>query len=102
MLLRLTGYEVRTAHDGRQALQVAAVVPSDRGFLDIGMPGLNGCEVAWQLRQQLALRRTVLVAMTGFGTDEDRCRSLAAGFAHHLVKSVGFEAVQGLLTALPG
>ncbi len=99
-LLRLVGNDVRTAHDGRQALEVAAAYQPDLVLLDIGLPGLNGYEVAWQLRTEPGYGRAVLVALTGYGGEEDRRRSLAAGFDDHMVKPVDFDALQTLLGSL--
>ena len=72
-------------------------------FLDIGLPGLNGYEVAKQLRSMTSLKGSVLVALTGFGTDEDRHRAQMAGFDHYLVKPVDLNSLEQLLAsfALP-
>jgi two-component system CheB/CheR fusion protein len=100
MLLRLVGHEVRTAHDGRQALVVAAAYRPDLVLLDIGLPGLDGFTVARHLRSQPELAGAVLVALTGYGSDEDRRQAQAAGFNHHMVKPLDLDALQELLTAL--
>jgi two-component system CheB/CheR fusion protein len=100
MLLRLVGHDVRTAHDGRQALVVAATYRPDLVLLDIGLPGMDGFTVARHLRSQPELARAVLVALTGYGSDEDRRQAQAAGFNHHMVKPVNFEALNELLSAL--
>jgi CheY-like chemotaxis protein len=86
LLLRLKGHTVRVAHDGASALESAAAFRPDVVFLDIGMPAMDGYEVARRLRQVPELRHTRLVALTGWGQEEDRQRSLQAGFDHHLVK----------------
>ncbi len=99
-LLRLIGNEVRTAHDGRQALEVAAQQQPDMVLLDIGLPELNGYEVARRLRTEPGYGRAVLVALTGYGGEEDRRRSLSAGFDHHMVKPVDFDALQTLLASI--
>jgi signal transduction histidine kinase len=99
-LLRLIGNEVRTAHDGRQALEVAADYQPDMVLLDIGLPVLNGYEVARRLRTDPAYGRAVLVALTGYGSEEDRHRSHSSGFDHHMVKPVDFDVLQTLLTSL--
>jgi PAS domain S-box-containing protein len=103
MLLRLLGNNVRTAHDGRQALVVAEAFQPELVLLDIGLPGMNGYEVARQLRALPAQDRAMLVALTGFGAEEDRRQSRAAGFNAHLVKPVRLTALQSLLAqgALP-
>ncbi len=97
LLLRLQGHEVRMAHDGPAALQIAAASRPDLVFLDIGMPGMDGYEVARRLRGEPGLRSVVLVALTGWGQGEDRRRSREAGFDHHLVKPVDPHALQRLL-----
>ncbi len=99
-LLRLVGNEVKTAHDGRQALETAAAYRPDMVLLDIGLPVLNGYEVARRLRTEPSYGRAVLVALTGYGSEEDRRRSLSAGFDHHMVKPVDFDSLRTLL-ALP-
>ena len=102
VLLRFAGQEVRTAYDGPAALELARVRPPDVVVLDIGMPGMDGLEVARRLRQDLGLNQTLLVALTGFGHDEDRRRSLEAGLNAHLVKPVSTESIaQALLSAAP-
>lgn len=88
VLLRDLGQEVRVAHDGRAALSAAAGYRPDVVLLDIGLPELSGYDVARQLRQDPAFQDTLLVAVTGYGQDEDRHRSTDAGFDHHLVKPV--------------
>jgi PAS domain S-box-containing protein len=100
MLLRLVGHDVRTVHDGRQALVVAATYRPDLVLLDIGLPGMDGFAVARHLRSQPELAGVVLVALTGYGSDEDRRQAQAAGFNHHMVKPVNFDALNELLTAL--
>jgi PAS domain S-box-containing protein len=97
LLLRLAGQDVRTAYDGPSALdQVQAFRPA-LVFLDIGMPGMDGYEVARRLRQQSDLKDVVLVALTGWGQEEDRRRSREAGFDRHLVKPVEPSALEALL-----
>ena len=86
MLLTASGHDVRPAHDGPTAVQAALDYRPDVVFLDIGLPGLNGYEVAKRIRQHPVLKNVVLVASTGYGQDSDRQTSLEAGFNHHLVK----------------
>jgi CheY-like chemotaxis protein len=86
MLLKASGHDVRPAHDGPTAEQAALEYRPDVVFLDIGLPGMNGYEVAKQIRQHPVLKGVVLVALTGYGQDSDRQTSLQAGFNHHLVK----------------
>ena len=69
-------------------------------LLDIGLPGMSGYEVAERLRQEPRFARTLLVAITGWGTDQDRRRSQAAGFDHHLTKPVDFTALEPLLRSV--
>ncbi|HZT80802.1 MAG TPA: ATP-binding protein, partial [Gemmataceae bacterium] len=102
MLLRLKGHDVRLAHDGPSALRAAHDRPPDVAVLDIGLPGMSGYDLAKALRQEAGLDRALLVALTGYGHDEDRRRSAAAGFDHHLVKPVEPEALQALLAEAAG
>jgi PAS domain S-box-containing protein len=97
MLLRLEGHDVRVAHDGPAALAAVEADPPDIVFLDIGMPVMNGYDVAMLLRQRPGLEHLQLVAMTGWGQEEDRRRSQEAGFNHHLVKPADPEALHQLL-----
>jgi len=97
MLMQLLGHDVRTAHDGETGLETARQFAPDIVVLDIGLPRLNGLEVARQLRQDLGFRDTLLIAMTGYGQEEDRRRSHGAGFNAHLVKPVDFGELQALL-----
>ena len=105
-LLMRRGYEVHLAHDGPAALEAARVHPPAAVLLDIGLPGMDGYEVARRLRADLqpplrALR--LVIALSGYGEDEDRRRSQKAGFDHHLVKPVDFEIVRTLLAKIaPG
>ena len=99
MLLRLKGHEVRTAHDGLEAVDTAAAFQPDVVLLDIGLPKLNGYDAARRMREQQGGRDTMLVALTGWGQDEDRRRSKEAGFDHHLTKPVDLAALQELLDA---
>jgi PAS domain S-box-containing protein len=88
LLLQLAGYQTHTAHDGPAALDAARAFRPEIVLLDIGLPGLNGYEVARRLRKDLGLTDAVLVALTGWGQDEDRRLAREAGFDHHLVKPV--------------
>jgi CheY-like chemotaxis protein len=97
-LLRLIGNDVRTAYDGRQALEAVAAYQPDLVLLDIGLPGMDGYAVARALRAGHSDSRIRLVALTGYGRDEDRRRSAEAGFDHHLVKPVAPEVLLGILT----
>jgi CheY-like chemotaxis protein len=97
-LLRLFGNDVRTGHDGRLALEVAAVFRPDVVILDVGLPGMDGLEVCRRLRARTGDGRPLIVAMTGFGQEEDRRRSEEAGFDAHMVKPLDLEALQELLS----
>ena len=100
MLLRASGHEVQTAHDGLAAVQAAIDYRPDIVLLDIGLPGLNGYEVAKQIRQHPELKHVVLVALTGYGQDSDRQASGQAGFTHHLVKPARFDELQKILATV--
>jgi len=91
---------VRLAHDGPQALDAAFEYRPNAVLLDIGLPGLDGFEVAMRMRKQPVLQKVVLVAMTGYGQETDRQRSQEAGFDHHLVKPARFEQVQTILASI--
>ncbi len=100
MLLELTGHETRSAFDGRSALEVAESFQPDVVLLDIGLPGLNGYDVARRIRAQPSGRRAVLVALTGWGQEEDRRLSREAGFDAHLVKPVDHGQLVAMLAGL--
>jgi PAS domain S-box-containing protein len=100
MLLKASGHEVRIAHDGPTAVQAALDYRPDVVVLDIGLPGLNGYEVAKRIRQDPVLKNVVLVALTGYGQDSDRQASRQAGFNHHLVKPARLEQWQQILAAV--
>lgn len=100
MLLTLEGNETQTAHDGLEALDVAATFKPDVMLLDIGMPKLNGYEVCRRIRQQTWGKSVVVIALTGWGQDEDKRRSLEAGVDFHLVKPVDHAALNKLLSGV--
>jgi CheY-like chemotaxis protein len=100
MLVEESGHDVRTAYDGSAVLEAALDYRPHVVLLDIGLPGLNGFEVAKQIRQQPALQNAVLVAMTGYGGVSDRQRSQEAGFDHHLVKPGDFGKLLQLLATV--
>jgi CheY-like chemotaxis protein len=99
-LLRLQGHEVRVAFSGVAALEMTKTYTPDVVFLDIGMPGMDGYEVARRLRQQPGLESVVLAALTGWGQQEDRRRTVEAGFDHHLVKPPEPQALESVLGEL--
>jgi len=100
-LLQCDGHEVHTAGDGAQALEVAAQCRPNVVLLDIGMPKLDGYEVARRIRAEPWGKATVLIALTGWGQDEDRRRSREVGFDSHLVKPLDPEALSTMLSRLP-
>ncbi len=100
MLLRLQGHEVRVAYSGVAALEMAGAYSPDVVFLDIGMPGMDGYEVARRMRQHPGLEKVVLAALTGWGQQEDRRRTAEAGFNHHLVKPPEPKMVESVLANL--
>ncbi|HWP49869.1 MAG TPA: ATP-binding protein [Candidatus Limnocylindrales bacterium] len=99
-LLELWGYEVQIVHDGLMALQVGLAYQPEIVILDIGLPGKDGYEVARQLRQQINLPDLVLIALTGYGQEEDKRQSREAGFDYHFTKPVDLAALHKLLTGL--
>jgi PAS domain S-box-containing protein len=96
LLLEIHGHEVRTAFAGLDALETASTFRPDVVLLDIGLPGMDGYEVARRLRADD--HRGLLVALTGYGRDDDRQRSLEAGFDHHLVKPVDLDELARVLS----
>ena len=98
MLLRVLGAEVALVHSGRAALDCITSFRPDVVLLDIGMPGMDGYEVARRIRANPDHRRISLIALTGWGQDEDRQRSTAAGFNHHLVKPADIDQLRQILT----
>ena len=97
-LLRDCGHEVATAHDGPQALDRARLQRPDVVLLDIGMPEMDGYEVAKRMREELGLGDALLVALTGYGEDRHRRLTREAGFDHHITKPVDASKLEELLT----
>ena len=100
-LLEACGHDVQVAVDAREALKVAAANPPDAFILDIGLPGMNGYELARHIRAHSATARAVLIALSGYSQAHDRMLSQAAGFAHHLVKPVVFAELEKVLAEIP-
>jgi CheY-like chemotaxis protein len=100
LLLKFKGHEVRTAQDGVAGMQTAAAFQPDLILLDIGMPGLNGYDVCRRIRKEPWGKSVCIVALTGWGQDEDKRRSAEAGFNGHLVKPVELGALEKLLSEL--
>jgi CheY-like chemotaxis protein len=96
-LLRLWGYDARAAYDGEEGLEQASALVPDCLFLDLGLPGIDGYELARRLRQHPVLRKANLVALSAYSDVE---RSRAAGFDHHLVKPADPQEVEALLKML--
>jgi signal transduction histidine kinase/CheY-like chemotaxis protein len=101
VLLRLWGHQAHLAHNGMDAIRLAEEFHPDVVLLDIGLPGMNGYDVAERLRGQPGLGPALLIAVTGYGQQEDRLRAGQAGFDHHLTKPVNLENLQHLLAAAP-
>jgi CheY-like chemotaxis protein len=103
-LLHLRGHETHVAHDGLEALQLVARVQPEVALLDLGLPRMSGYEVAQQIRAQEDGADIVLIALTGWGQEEDRRRSREAGFDLHMTKPIEFAVLAGLIAgmSLPG
>ncbi len=99
-LLELQGCQVRVANQGEDGLELAGSFDPDVIFLDIGLPGIDGYQVARQLRQSSRDHKPVLVALTGYGQASDRERSAEAGFDHHLVKPARLNQIREILDAI--
>jgi CheY-like chemotaxis protein len=97
LLLQQDGYEVHVVADGPAALQATEAVEPDVVLLDVGLPGMDGYELAKCLRERMTAKRPFLVAITGYGTEEDRRRSEEAGIDLHLLKPVEFTELSRLL-----
>jgi two-component system CheB/CheR fusion protein len=96
-LLKLLGHEVQMVHDGPSALEAARAFRPVVVLLDIGLPGLDGYEVARRLRREDWGRDAQIIAITGYGQEDDRRRSTEAGCDHHLVKPIDFKALVSVL-----
>ena len=99
MLLKFLGAEVEVAHSGADALAALERFHPAVVLLDLGMPEMDGFEVAARIRQQPAHQNVLLIALTGWGQEEDRRKTHAAGFNHHLVKPADITSLQSLLSA---
>jgi CheY-like chemotaxis protein/two-component sensor histidine kinase len=99
MLLRLMGNDTRTAYDGQEGVDVASEFRPDVMLLDIGLPRLNGYEACRRIREQSWGKEVILIALTGWGQEEDRRRSLEAGFNIHMVKPVDPQELLQLLAS---
>jgi CheY-like chemotaxis protein len=101
IMLRLMGHEVRTVSDGLQAIEQAMAFVPEMILLDIGMPGVDGYEAARRIRSQHWDKPLMLVALTGWGQEEDRRRSVVAGFDYHFTKPVNPADLERLVAQLP-
>ncbi|HEY1861318.1 MAG TPA: PAS domain S-box protein, partial [Gemmataceae bacterium] len=99
MLLKMTGNETHTAYDGLEAVDAAATFRPDVVLLDIGLPKLNGYEACRRIREQPCGKGVVLIALTGWGQEEERRKAKEAGFDGHLVKPLDLAALQAMLGA---
>lgn len=102
LLLQSDGYEVQTAYAGFEAVELARSFQPHVAVLDIGLPGLDGYEVANRIREQPDNLHTLLIALTGYGQPTDRDRAFEAGFDHHLVKPAAFGKLQAILATIGG
>jgi CheY-like chemotaxis protein len=98
-LISLDGHEVELARDGFAALDLAPKFKPDVALVDIGLPGMDGFEIARRLRQLECGRRCLLVAVTGYGQERDRRLALEAGFDHHLVKPVNVQVLADVIAS---
>ena len=99
MMLDILGQETRQAHDGPSAVTAASEYQPDLIFMDIGLPGLSGHEAAQKIRGELGMDGVYMIALSGYGTEDDRRKSLEAGFNTHMVKPLDPSLLPGLLTA---
>jgi CheY-like chemotaxis protein len=102
MLLEALGHQVHVAHSGQQALQRARSEKPEILFLDIGLPDMDGYELARSLRQMPEIAHSALIAVTGYGQQEDKDHALSAGFNHHLVKPVSLNKLERLIEDIAG
>jgi CheY-like chemotaxis protein len=100
LLLEGLGHQIRVVPDGPTALSTAQADVPDLMLVDIGLPGMDGFEVVRRAKRDPALRGTTVVALTGYGSLEDRRRALAAGFDHYLVKPIDLDALRGVIEGL--
>ena len=98
-VLELRGYELRVAHNPQQALEIARSWQPDVAFLDLGLPEMDGCELATQMRVLPGLSQLRMIALTGYGQAADRERTKLAGFTQHLVKPVEIRMLEAALIA---
>ena len=97
--LQMAGHDVRTTYSGQDALRLATEYRPDVVLLDLGMPGMDGYEIARRLRELRGVGDLRIVAITGYGEEAHRRRTRAAGFSEHLVKPVDLDGLTGILSA---
>ncbi len=102
MMLSLMGNDVRAAHDGIQAVEVAEAFRPQVILMDVGMPRLNGLDATRHIRAQPWGHAVFIIALTGWGQEDDKARSLEAGCNGHLVKPVDVAELEKLLASVPG
>jgi len=100
ILLTIMGHDVRTAYDGQEAIELAAQYRPEVVLLDIGLPAKSGYDVARELRNAHDRSQLILIAVSGYGQDDDRRRGREAGFDHHLVKPVRPEELKAIIGSL--
>ena len=100
VLLRLEGFEVHVAHNGEEALRMVRRLHPTAVLLDIGLPRMNGYEVAERIRSEPEYRDILIVGVSGYGQEEHRLRSRQAGFDHHIIKPIELSTLIGLLVSL--
>jgi CheY-like chemotaxis protein len=94
----MSGHEVQVARSGMQGLDAAARIMPEVAVLDLGLPGMNGYELAGRLRAEPFGRDMILVALTGYGQDDDRRRTREAGFDHHLTKPANLDQLAAIIS----
>jgi CheY-like chemotaxis protein len=99
MLLEMMGHQVRVAYNGLTALEISAEFVPDVALIDVGLPGMDGYELARRIREHPELQHTMLIAQTGWGREEDRENSREAGFDHHLSKPIDHKLLEKILAA---
>src|SRR4029079_4685133 len=97
VMLELAGHDVIEAGDGRHGLEILKSAHPDIAIIDIGLPELNGYELAEQFRAEPGSEGVLLIALTGYGLPQARGRSQRAGFTHHLVKPVSLDTLRNLI-----
>lgn len=99
-LVEALGYDYCLAHSGPEAIAAAGDYRPDVMMLDIGLPGMNGYDLCRALRQNPALKNAIFIAQTGWGQDEHKQMARDAGFDHHMVKPLAFDALESLLGSI--